>query len=283
MKRFTIGVFLIVFALSAVAYSYQRSQQDRTLRVESIAEDVYMITGPGGNVGVLVTDDGVVIVDDKFDQDAAAIHAKVKDITDMPIKYLINTHVHGDHTGGNGYFGKITDIIGHRNIRQRMLNAGSDNTPPVITFTESMSLHIGGKDIEIYHYGPGHTDTDAIVYFKDSKTVHMGDLLFHQSHPFIDFSRGASTKNWVTILERVQELDIAHVIPGHGPSTDLSGIVAMQTYLIHLSEQVREQIRKGVQKPDIRQAIDMSAYAHFERAQMLDRVVPALYDEIAAE
>lgn len=185
------------------------------LTIEKVTENLYIIVGNGGNVAVLPTDEGVILVDDKFDQDGPEIRAKVKSVTSQPIRYIINTHQHGDHTGGNkGFLDTSAEIIAHRNARANMLEQKMPGLPR-ITFSDESQLFLGGKEVVVRYFGRGHTNGDAMVFFPSEKVVHTGDL-FVRGTPFIDYPGGRSLKAWDKTLENALKTDFETVIPGHG-------------------------------------------------------------------
>lgn len=186
------------------------------LTIEKVTDNLYVIIGNGGNVAVMATNDGVLIVDDKFDQDGPEIRAKVKTVSDKPIKYVINTHHHGDHTGGNkALLESSAEIIAHKNARATMVQ---QNMPglPMITFSEESQVFLGGKEVRVRYFGRGHTSGDAIVFFPSEKVAHTGDLFVRGGAPFIDYSSGGSLKAWDQTLEGALKNDFETVIPGHG-------------------------------------------------------------------
>ena len=192
----------------------------------------------GGNIGVCVGADGIVLVDDQFAPLAPKILAALKTLSDQPVRFVINTHVHGDHTGGNVVFGATSTIIAHTNTRQQLAagNPGHGDKPapaialPIITIDTQLTLHQNGEDIQVFHLPNGHTDTDVAVYFKQSNVIHMGDEFFSGMFPTI--SGGGSVKGLIANIENVLSLLPANakVIPGHGPlsnTVDLRATLAM--------------------------------------------------------
>jgi cyclase len=230
------------------------SVQVATVRV---AGGVYMLTGAGGNIGVSVGDNGVFLVDDQYAPLTPKIVAAVKAIRDAPIRFVLNTHWHGDHTGGNenmGVAGAL--IVAHENVRKRMsveqfLETFNWRTPPspqaalpIVTFTDAVTFHLNGDDIHAFHVQPAHTDGDAIVHFRTANAVHMGDIFFNGMYPFIDISTGGSIDGMIAAVDRVLgtiETD-TKVIPGHGP---LGSRADLQTYRDMLAG-VRAQVMRHV-------------------------------------
>jgi glyoxylase-like metal-dependent hydrolase (beta-lactamase superfamily II) len=178
----------------------------------------------GGNVAVRVTSEGAIIVDDRLPPSSAEIASKVKSVTPQPIKYVLSTHNHGDHTGGHAEFIKTAEIIAHRNNRANMMR-GKQANPPRVTFADQASVFLGGVEVQAFYFGQGHTDGDAVIYFPDRRTVHTGDLVVwgkrtdgSQLTPYVDRRNGGSLAQWTRTLE-VLQLDFDCAIPGHGPWT----------------------------------------------------------------
>ena len=178
----------------------------------------------GGNVAVYLTDEGVILVDDMFDRNYDEIMAKVKSLTDKPVRYVLNTHQHDDHAGGNARMMMTAEVIAHRNARANMV-ALKQPGPPRLTFSEEIDVHLGGKEVRARHYGRGHTGGDAIIYFPALKVIHTGDLfLTYPPLPFIDYANGGSALEWNKNLDEVLKTDFEVAIPGHGPVSDRAGL-----------------------------------------------------------
>ncbi len=199
MKKLYLFIFIILFAISAVAALWQDFTKVE-VKATKVAGSVYMIAGTddmaafsGGNIGVSVGEDGVIMVDSKFAPLGDKIKAAIKEIGgDLP-KYVINTHVHDDHLNGNSVFSADGTIIAHTNIRKRLADKPK-NLWPVITFDQSLSIHMNGEEIKAIHYPKGHTDGDAIIYFTGSNVVHMGDHLFNKMFPYVDLNSGGTVQ-----------------------------------------------------------------------------------------
>jgi glyoxylase-like metal-dependent hydrolase (beta-lactamase superfamily II) len=208
------------------------AQQDFSkveIKVTKVAGSVYMLEGSGGNIGVSVGEDGIVIVDDQFAPLAPKIKAALKGITDKPLKFVLNTHFHGDHTGGNVEFGSDATIIAHENVRKRLQEgsvAGGNSTPPapkvalpVVTFNDRATVHLNGEDIRAIHFPNGHTDGDSVIFFPKSNVVHLGDDFVTYGFPFVDVRNGGSISGMIAGVEKVLTMvpEDVKVIPGHGP------------------------------------------------------------------
>ncbi|HTR39129.1 MAG TPA: MBL fold metallo-hydrolase [Bryobacteraceae bacterium] len=210
------GIGLGVVALSFVWLHAQ--QQSAPLTMQKVTDGLWVIqSNDSGNVAVMPTSEGVLLVDDKFSQNAQEIVAKVKSVSDKPIKYILNTHQHGDHTGGNEWMMMNTpaEILIHKNARANMV-AGKQPGLPQITYADDAQVFIGGKEVSAHHLGRGHTNGDAVILFPSERVLHTGDLFVNGSTPFIDYSAKGSLVEWDKTLDRVLQLDFDTVIPGHG-------------------------------------------------------------------
>ena len=227
-----VSAIWLVWLLWLPATAAAQDKQDFSkveVKATKVAGQVYVIEDvtaefSGGNVGVSVGPDGIVLIDDKFAPLAPKIEAALKTISDKPVRFIINTHFHGDHTDGNAAFGQKSTIIAHENTRKRLIAGGKDQPPtpavalPVITFEDKLSVHLNGEDIRAIHFPSGHTDTDVVIFFTQSKVVHMGDDFFNGMFPFIDTDGGGSVKGLITNVQKLLEQIPADtkIIPGHG-------------------------------------------------------------------
>jgi cyclase len=252
-KRLLTGMVLAGFVVAVGA------QQPAEVKIEStkIADGVYMLTGQGGNIGLSVGEDGVFMIDDQFAPLTEKITAAIRGLSDKPIRFLINTHWHGDHTGGNenlGHAGAV--IVAHENVRERMtkeqfLAAFNAKTPPappkalpVVTFNDAVTFHWNGEEIRVLHVAPAHTDGDSVIHFVKANVVHMGDTYFNGMFPFIDASTGGNIRGMIAAVDRVLKLtnNETKFIPGHGP---LSGVAELKEYRAMLAT-AAERIQKLV-------------------------------------
>ena len=251
-----IGAGMLFLVLAWFAYT-QNQGQPPNLKINKVHNDLYEIEGDGGNVAVLVTNEGIVLIDDKFDQDHDAILAQIKTVSQQPVKYIINTHYHQDHSGGNGKFISSAEIISTKNARINILEKKQSNTnPPAVVparvvFTDETSVFLGGKEVRAKFFGRGHTNGDAVIYFPDSKTVHTGDLMAGTS-PLIDYNGGGSLAEWANTLDKVMAAyDIDTVIPGHGAVTDKAGLKKYRDDVAKLKDAVTGLIRSGKSQDDV--------------------------------
>lgn len=247
---------LLGFTLLAGTALAQQDFSNVQIKVTKVAGTVYMLEGSGGNIGVSVGDDGIVIIDDQFAPLASKIKATLRELTDKPLKFVINTHFHGDHTGGNAQFGAEATIIAQENVRQRLKQGttvlGSQAQPapkqalPVITFNDRATVHVNGEDIRAIHFPNGHTDGDSVIFFPQSNVVHMGDDFVTYGFPFVDVANGGSVGGMIAGVEKVLSMvpDDVKIIPGHGPVSspaDVRKFLAMLKDTRALVEQARQQ------------------------------------------
>ena len=256
MKKFLLLLVLFVFAGAAQAQTDFSKVQ---MKATKVAGNVYMLEGAGGNIGVSVGDDGLLIVDDQFAPLADKIRAALKGLADKKLRFILNTHWHGDHTGGNVAFGPEATIIAHDNVRKRLateqkstvFNSTTPASPkealPVITFDQSLSVHFNGEDIRAIHFPHGHTDGDSVIFFSASNVVHLGDDFFAGRFPFVDLESGGSVEGLVkNIGELVNKIPAdAKLIPGHGPISTLDDLKSYHRMLQQTTEIVRGKITAG--------------------------------------
>jgi cyclase len=222
----------LLLATSAIAQDFSTVE----VKATKVAGNVHMITGAGGNIGVSAGDDGVVLIDDQFAPLAPKIEAAIKTITDRPLLFIVNTHYHPDHTNGNAHFGKLAPIVAHDNVR-KLLESGVTvlgmtvppapaEALPVVTFNDTLTLHVNGEDIRAVHFPHGHTDTDSIIWFTKSNVLHMGDDFFNGAFPVIDLDHGGSVRGLIANLDRIIPTIPAgtRIIPGHGDLSDVAGL-----------------------------------------------------------
>jgi glyoxylase-like metal-dependent hydrolase (beta-lactamase superfamily II) len=233
----------------------QTQAQPAKLTLHKVKDDLYMIEGDGGNVAVYVTSEGVILVDDKYDQDHDGIVAHVKSITNLPVKYVLSTHYHADHSGGNAKFLPTAEIISTANARTNIVNHVQSNAPPGVaparvTFTEETAVFLGGKEVRARYFGRGHTNGDAIVYFPALRTIHTGDMMAGTT-PLIDYTGGGSVVEWTKTLDAAMKLDFDTVIPGHGAVTNKAGLLAYRNNIEKLRDRASGLIRQGKSQEDV--------------------------------
>ena len=219
------------------------------VRMEHLKDNFYVISGGGGNIGVSVGEDGVFLIDDQTAPLTPEILALIGEVNDGPIRFVLNTHLHGDHTGGNENLRQEGAVIlAHDNVRTRLIEREvSAGTLPVLTFNDQVSIHINGIEARAVHVENAHTDGDSIIYFKGANVVHVGDIMFNTCFPFIDTNSGGSFKGLIPAIEgvlaKIDEETI--VIPGHGPVTDKAGLETYLDMLVTIGGRVRSLKSSG--------------------------------------
>jgi glyoxylase-like metal-dependent hydrolase (beta-lactamase superfamily II) len=252
IARASAGVLLLMGCW--VAYT-QNQKAPARLTLNKVKEDLYEIEGDGGNVAVYVTSAGVILIDDKFEQDHEGIMEKVKSVTSQPVKYVINTHHHSDHSGGNVKFVGTAEIISTANARANIVEhkqpgAPENMTPAGVVFDKQCSVWLGGKEVRAEYFGRGHTNGDAVIYFPALRTLHTGDLMAG-STPLIDYTGGGSVVEWTRTLDGAMQLDFDTVIPGHGKVTDKAGLLAYRNNVEKLRNRAAGLIHEGKSQEDV--------------------------------
>lgn len=249
----------LLVALLAMSQLTAVTAQD-SLKVQTITPQLSVLFGKGGNIGVFSGPDGVVLIDDQYAPATPQILAAVAELSDAPLRFVLNTHWHGDHTGGNENLGKAGSLImAHDGVRRRMsseqfITAFKQAVPasppaalPVVTFGDDLSLHLNGDTLNAFHVARAHTDGDSIVRFERANVLHMGDVMFLGTYPFIDLSSGGSIDGVIKALERALSKSDSKttVIPGHGSITDQAGLKAYLSMLRDIRERVQAGLAAG--------------------------------------
>ena len=258
MRRFlTLILLCAAFCGGAAAQNPDYSKVE--IKATKVAGNIYVLEGAGGNIGVSVGTDGILIVDDQFAPLAEKIRAALKGLNQGQLRFILNTHWHGDHTGANAAFSPEATIIAHDNVRKRMSSeqrielfkstvpASPKEALPIITFDNSLSVHFNGEDIRAIHYPHGHTDGDAVIFFTTSNVVHLGDDFFAGRFPFVDVDNGGSviglTKNIGELIPKIPAG--AKLIPGHGPLSTIDDLKAYHRMLVETTDVVRKKVAAG--------------------------------------
>jgi cyclase len=259
---------LLFFALALIANVTFAQQSFDTVRIRPIkvVENLYMLKGSGGNIGVLIGKDGTLMIDDQFAPLSNKINGAIKTLDPGEIKFLINTHLHGDHSGGNENFKKMgVTIVAHDQVRERMMkeqvNTRQNRTTPprdkdawpVITFDNKINFHLNDEDIELLHFGTGHTDGDVTVHFKKANVYHTGDMYVTTGYPFIDASSGGSFTGLISSLDKFLNVldDNSKIIPGHGNVSSKAEVKIFRDKLVDIRDQVAQALKKGKKVEDI--------------------------------
>lgn len=290
--------FLDVSAVFGVCLfaSVAMAQQDYSkveIKVTKVAGSVYMLEGAGGNIGVSAGEDGIVIVDDQFAPLANKIKQALKGISDKPLKFLINTHFHGDHTGGNAEFGAEATIIAHENVRKRLETggtvAGNETKPapkvalPVITFNDQTTVHVNGEDIRAVHFPHGHTDGDSVIFFTKANVVHMGDDFVTYGFPFVDVKSGGSISGMIAGDEIVLSMlpADAKIIPGHGPLSTRDDLRKFIDMLKDTRALVADEMKQGKTVQQLKEEHVLAKYESLGKGFIkTDGWIETLYNDV---
>lgn len=253
----TCSVFCMLLFMIAISSVHAQNFDEVQIKTVKAADGVYMLVGSGGNIGVSVGEDGVFMIDDQFAPLTDKIKAAVAEISDQPVRFVINTHWHGDHVGGNENLGEAgAVIVAHENVRKRMsadqfveaLGANMPSSPkaalPLVTFTRDVTFHLNGHEMHVFYVKNAHTDGDAVIHFRKSNVVHTGDIYFAGKYPFIDLSSGGSVDGIIAAVNRVLSMidDTTKIIPGHGALSDKK---EMQNYLAVITT-IRDRISQHI-------------------------------------
>jgi cyclase len=283
---------------------HHERKADDVFRRQELSRGVSVLYGGGGNVGFLVGPEAVVVVDSDIRPLGPGVVKQIQSVTDKPIKYLVNTHHHGDHTGGNDAFRPFAVILAHDNVRKRMLESPQrilkeypayleearkkgdaegvayledaiawakkakveDIAAPVVTYASEIRIHVGDETIVVWHTPPAHTDGDSVILFEKANVLHMGDLFFYKVIPFIDVSAGGSARGYLAALDAVLGRVPANVriIPGHGEATDVAGLKEFRQYIADVLDAARKAKAAGKTKAQFLEAVDLPAYKTYD-------------------
>jgi cyclase len=283
MRRVVVlGICAAVFVLQASWSVYtQTAKPPGPLKTERVKGDLYMVSGEGGNVALYATSEGVVLVDDMFDRNHADILAQIKSVTNHPLRYVINTHQHDDHAGGDMKMLPIAEVIAHKNVRANLADIKRpyyEDTPgtpiglPRITFATELAVNLGGKEVQAHYYGRGHTSGDAVIYFPELKVIHTGDLFLatrvggrggvpaRERPPgvpiYVDYVQGGSFLDWSKTMDDMLKLDFDTVIPGHGPVSTHADVVKFRGDLETMRTRLVGLIKGGKTKGELAKILE---------------------------
>ncbi len=260
----TLKSFCLLITLSIPIYTSAQNDEV-TIKTHKLTDHIYMLVGQGGNIGVSVGDDGVFMIDGQFAPLTPKILAAIKELSDKPVKFLLNTHWHHDHVGGNKNMkNKGAIIIAHDNVRKRMSvdqfdkyrNKTTKATPeklPLVSFSNNITFHMNGEDIMVFHVDNAHTDGDAMVYFTKSNVLHMGDTYFQGKYPFIDIATGGSANGYINAIKKALILidDDTKIIPGHRNQSNKKELTKYLTMLETIKTRVLSDIKNGKTEAEI--------------------------------
>jgi len=271
----------------------QGQQQDFSavqIKTHQVVGNVYYLEGQGGNVGLLVGDDGVLMIDDQFAPLSEKLLAAIRALSDKPICMLINTHVHGDHTGGNENFGKLgLDIVAHDNVRVRLARGVNNGPPspaaalPVVTFGDKMSMHLNGETVTVGKLPPSHTDGDSYIHFAKADVIHTGDSFRTVGYPGVDFNNGGSVKGTIEALQALYDLagPNTKILPGHGVVVTRAEVAAFRDLTVELQKRFTDLVRQGM---TLEQVVAAKPTADLDaKYGSSERLVPAFYNAVKAE
>ena len=292
MRTIASVIAIAVTAISTPAAA-QRDFSDVEIRTETIAPGIAVLFGAGGNIGVSHGEDGTILVDDQYAPLTGKIQAAVAALGAAPVKYLVNTHWHGDHTGGNENFGEAgATIFAHDNVRVRLAEGrvGDDPVPPaaeaalpVVTFGQGLTFHVNDDTVDVIYLGGGHTDGDSIIHWREDNVVHTGDLYFNTpGFPFIDVDSGGNVVNAMNSLDQIIRMidDETKVVPGHGSMSNKAELVAYRAMIGDAVDRVRTLRDQGL---TVEQTVAAAPLAGFDRGEgfiSADQFVTAIYHSL---
>jgi cyclase len=274
--RICQGILLLVALWAAGSATGQGDFGDVEIRTERVADGIYMMTGAGGNLGLAVGADAVFLIDDQFAPLTPKIRAAIAAITPKPVQFIVNTHWHGDHTGGNEGFAEAGAlIVAHDNVRKRMsteqflaffrmrVEPSPKAALPLVTFGTDVTFHINGDDVIAFHCAAAHTDGDAIVHFRRGDVIHMGDIHFNYMYPFIDNASGGSLDGVIAAVDRALALatERTRIIPGHGVLATKADLQAYRDMLATVAGRIRAQMAAG---KELKQIVDSKPTREFD-------------------
>lgn len=277
LRRQTIVRIALTGVAAAGLWLAWSQNPPATLTIQKVTDSLYVIVGSGGNVAVMPTPEGVIVVDDKFAQDAPQIMEKIKSVSDQPVRYVINTHHHGDHTGGNAaMLAAKAEILIQKNARANMV-AGEQPGIPHISFTDETDVNLGGKQVIARYMGRGHTNGDAVVYFPSERVLHTGDL-FVTGTLFCDSKNGGSIKEWDKTIEKILQLDFDTVIPGHGAVSKKADLAKWAQTVATVRTQVQKACAAGAS--DAIKRLDLTP-AGMKPSPLFEGGLPGMCQELA--
>jgi len=261
-----INCLSIFFALATLTVSAQTNYDTVQIRPIKVAEQIYMLKGAGGNIGVMIGKEGTLVIDNQFAPLSNKINGAVKTLDPGEIRFLINTHLHGDHSGGNeNFYNMGVTIVAHDQVRERMMketvNSRTNRTTPprakeawpVITFADKLNFHLNDEDIVLHHFDKGHTDGDVIIQFKKANVLHTGDAFVRYGYPYIDVTSGGGINGFINTLDKILSLmdDNTKVIPGHGEVAMKADVKKVRDNIVDIRDQVAAALKKGKKIEDI--------------------------------
>jgi cyclase len=296
-------IFLLFIATLAfiTLFSASSPQELGSAEIETVkvADRVYMLIGNGGNIGVSVGKDGVLIIDSMMAPQSEKVKAAVAEIHNSPIRFVINTHFHFDHAGGNEPLGKAGALIlAHKNVKKRMKEEWShwffdykippfpDTALPSVTFSDAITFHINDDEIHAFHVENAHTDSDVIIYFREANVLHMGDLCFAGGYPFIDAPHGGSIDGYISALDNVIDMidEDTKVIPGHGPLSNREELKAYRDMLSTVRDRIARYVEEGKSIEEVLQSKPTADFdERFSKQMPAEAFVRIVFNDISKE
>jgi glyoxylase-like metal-dependent hydrolase (beta-lactamase superfamily II) len=313
MKRSSIIRVLAALGLvAAAALTQQFPLKQNTeklargpVRIDKVKDGLYVIRGPfvpctthgcrpngpddglihePGDVALRVTPEGLILIDDKYADNVADVLAQVKSVSSLPIKYLLNTHHHGDHASGNAVIRQMgIDIIAHKNIRANFLRIHQPGEPNIV-FADQAAVYLGGVEVQLFHLGRGHTNGDTVIYFPDLKTVHTGDLII-DGMPVIDYDAGGSAVEFITTIDNLVKIDFDTMIPGHGRIMNKNDVRAYRERFAEMNRRMRELVRRKTPKDQVQAQLklDELGWGNSVSTSAWATSIGRYYDEMAGQ
>ncbi|HKZ38085.1 MAG TPA: MBL fold metallo-hydrolase [Chryseolinea sp.] len=259
---------LIILIIGFFSYSVRSQNNFDTVKIRPVyvSDNLYFLKGSGGNIGVFIGKEGTLMIDDQFAELSNKINGAIKTLSPNDIRFLINTHLHGDHSGGNENFKKMgVTIVAHDLVRERMSRQSVNKTTnevkpprdeeawPMISFSEKLNVYLNQEDIELLHIDPAHTDGDVVVHFKKANVYHMGDMFVTYGYPYIDYSNGGSINGFISSLDKFLAMmdDNTKVIPGHGELCSKADVKKFRDRLAEIRDEVAANLKKGKKAEDV--------------------------------
>lgn len=255
------SISALFFFLISLSHNAQGRFDKVTIETTKLTDNTYMLVGAGGNIGVSVGADGVLIIDDQFAPLSDKIISALKKLSDQPVKIVVNTHHHGDHTGGNENFGNLgATIMAHDNVKKRLKDKSPAAALPVITFNDKLTVQMNGEAVMVIHVDNAHTDGDALLYFTESNVLHTGDTYFNGRYPYIDLNSGGSVDGYINAVKTGLMLinDETKIIPGHGELSNKTEYETFLKMLETLKANVLAEIKNGKTEDDVAANADIT-------------------------
>ncbi|WP_025666836.1 MBL fold metallo-hydrolase [Aquimarina megaterium] len=259
---------LLILVVSTLFFTANAQDKEVKITIDPLSDHIYMLTGRGGNIGVFKNEKGLFIIDDQFARLSDKILSNLKTISDLPVTMVINTHYHGDHTGGNeNMTNQGATIFAQKNVRSRMEKGQKKkgriipSSLPVITFNEGLQLYFKDENVKAFHVHNAHTDGDALIYFVNGNVLHMGDTFFNGRYPYIDLKSGGSIKGYIKASEKALLIanDDTKIIPGHGKLATKKDLETFLEMLNEITSSIQKEIKAGKSEEDITKNTSLTA------------------------